>query len=300
MKNIQKTTLWTALVTPFLSDGRVDYTSLEKLLREQESSGNGILILGSTGEALNISETERKEILDFTCEQKLSVPLMAGVGGIQLEETLRWVQHLNSLPLDAYLTVTPLYAKPGAKGQTHWFAQILDASEKPCVLYNVPGRAAVSLSLEAVKTLLPHKNFYGIKEASGSPDHFTEYFLAAPQKALYCGDDALMPEFARRGSCGLISVASNVWPKETKLYVEKALSQALRPMEEALWADASASLFESSNPVPVKRLLEKLGKISFGKLRPPLCAEDLESTEKQEAANHNVHSWFKDFARKGD
>ena len=114
--NINDFPLWTALITPMSPDTSVDFESLEAILCEQEKASNGILILGSTGESLNLCEQERKDILQFTLDLKLKVPLMAGVGGTNLRETLEWVSYLNTLDLHAYLMVTPLYAKPGGLG----------------------------------------------------------------------------------------------------------------------------------------------------------------------------------------
>ncbi|NCN27375.1 4-hydroxy-tetrahydrodipicolinate synthase [bacterium] len=293
MKNIKETPLWTALITPLNTDFTVDYLSLEKILRQQESAKNGVLILGSTGEALNLSLKDRKEIIDFTLSLKLSVPLMVGVGGSDLEATLDWIGFLNSKNLDYYLCVTPLYAKPGDVGQFNWFKALLDEATSPCVLYNVPGRTACSLSLRALEMLLSHKNFVGIKEASGTPEKFFQYVQVCKNKALFCGDDGLMPKFADLGSCGLISVASNVWPDATQLYVRKALAKSLSPEEKILWKEAADTLFEASNPVPVKCLMNSLGMIDNNTLKQPLCSEDLHGLALQTQANANIAKWHK-------
>jgi 4-hydroxy-tetrahydrodipicolinate synthase len=268
MKDLSKFPLFTALITPMLEDGSIDYPSLAKLLKEQESANNGVLILGSTGEALNLNLKERKEILDFTLKQKLKIPLMAGVGGINLEETIEWVDYLETLPLDCYLLVTPLYAKPGPKGQTHWFKSLLDRVTKPCVLYNVPSRTGVALSFQTVKDLSSHKNFYGIKEASGKVEDFKKYKSNAPNAKMYSGDDGMLPDFAPHGAFGLISVASNVWPKETNEITRKCIEGT--KVNSELWKEICDCLFLVSNPVPAKILLHKLSRIKSPILRPPL------------------------------
>src|SRR5690606_19262348 len=153
----------------------------------------------------------------------------------------------------AFLLVTPHYAKPGPAGQYEWFKALMDHSNLPCMLYNVPGRTAVPMAMEAVTRLNTHKNFWAIKEASGSVDKFKEYLKAAGGKPVFCGDDALMPDFALAGSCGLVSVAGNAWPKETNLYIDQCLKKTFDAKE--LWTKASNSLFVASNPVPVKRLM---------------------------------------------
>lgn len=268
MKDLSKYPLWTALVTPMLQNGEIDYPSLKILLSEQEEAENGILILGSTGESLNLDESEKYKILKFVCDQNLKVPLMAGVGGINLKETVEWVNHLETLPIDCYLMVTPLYAKPGTVGQTHWFKTLMDISTRAVILYNVPSRTGSSLSFETVRELSSHPNFWGIKEASGSVEEFKKYRLAAPKAKVYSGDDGMLPDFAPHGAFGLISVASNVWPKKTHQVTNWCLQNA--PIDEKMWKDCCDTLFLASNPIPAKVLLNLKGKIKHPNLRAPL------------------------------
>ena len=292
--SLDQTIIWTALVTPLKQSGEVDYESLLRLLKEQEKASHGILILGSTGEALNLNEVEKKGILDFCFAQELNVPIMCGVPGIHLPTTLKWIQTLEEYPVDAYLMVTPLYAKPGDLGQYHWFKALLDASTKPSVLYNVPSRAGTPLSLNAIKKLKDHPLFWGIKEASGSVEEFKKYRRAIPHVKIYSGDDAMMPEFAREGAQGLISVASNSWPLATGHYVRKCLENRLTNEEASLWKKASDSLFTTSNPVPVKRLLKEISLIESAYCKLPLHQEDLKNTDELKEANNLVKKWLQE------
>lgn len=285
--------LWTALVTPISENGSVDFVSLEKLVKQQVEAKNGLLILGSTAEALNLKLSDKKAILEKVISLKPASPIMVGVGGHQLEECLDWLKYLETLPIHAYLMVTPLYAKPGAHGQTEWFKALMDKVTRPVMLYNVPGRTAVAMSTEAVKNLNTHKNFWAIKEASGSVEKMKEYLAAAGGKKVYCGDDALMSEFAAAGAVGLVSVASNAWPKETHLYVEKCLDKTLK--EKQMWADASNTLFIASNPVPVKRLLHLRGDITTAKMVPPLSDRDLQDNDKLLTADQQVKNWYGEY-----
>ncbi len=268
--------LWTAMITPFTPEGKVDYEDLLTLLEAQNQARNGVTILGSTGEALNIDLQTRKDIVIFCSQLKLDIPIMVGVGGSLLAETQAWVEWLNEQAIDALLVVTPLYAKPGYHGQTAWFKTLLDCTVKPCVLYNVPGRAGISLNYNCVTDLLKHPNFYGIKEASGDINTFIAYCRAAPGKVMFCGDDSLMPDFTRAGAKGLISVASNVWPEATRLYVDKNLDATF--VDTSLWRKASNALMSASNPIPVKRLLHAKELIKSAYLQPPLHANDLTDT----------------------
>jgi 4-hydroxy-tetrahydrodipicolinate synthase len=186
--------------------------------------------------------------------------------------------------------VTPIYAKPGPVGQYNWFKTLMDAVTKPVMLYNVPGRSAVAMSTEAVARLSGHKNFWSIKEASGSVEKFKEYLKAANGKAVFCGDDALMPDFALAGASGLVSVASNAWPKETNLYVQKCLNKTFD--DKQLWTDAANSLFVASNPVPVKRLMFENGKIQTALMVAPLSHEDMQDATPVLKANEQVRNWF--------
>lgn len=288
-KNI---TLWTALITPMHHDGSIDYASLEQLVRAQEQSGNGLLVLGSTGEALNLDEEEKDKILSFVIGLKPSTPIMAGIGGINLKATLATIKKYEALEgIHAYLMVTPLYAKPGAKGQEQWFRSLMDASSRACMLYNVPGRSAVALHKDAVRKLVGHKNFWAIKEASGSVDEFKGYRDAGQEKiALFSGDDALLPDFVPHAAKGLVSVAANCWPVATQLYTRQALEHSLTHAD--LWRDASGALFLASNPVPVKVLMHQKAMIQSPVLRAPLTHEDMVKEDMLFAADRNINEWL--------
>lgn len=288
--NLSPFKLWTAVVTPVNEENKIDFDSLTKIIAAQDKAQNGLLILGSTAEALNLSLSDRKSIIEHVVSLKPHSPIMVGVGGNLLEEQKQWMSYLETLNIHAYLLVTPHYAKPGPKGQYDWFKSLLDHATHPCMLYNVPGRTAVALSWEAVKKLSSHPRFWAIKEASGSLEKFKEYLLCANGKDVYCGDDALMPEFSAAGATGLISVASNSWPRETNLYVKQCLNKTLK--DKHLWADAANSLFICSNPVPVKRLMFELKMLSSAKMFPPLSHEDLSSPAPLLLAHEKVTAWY--------
>ena len=289
--NLNSHSLWTAVVTPMMDTGAVDFESLTRVVNQQVEAQNGLLILGSTAEALNLSLTDRKAIIEHVVKMKPAMPIMVGVGGNLLEEQKERITYLQGLNVHAYLLVTPHYAKPGPKGQFEWFKALMDHSTRPCMLYNVPGRTGVAMSTEAVSRLNGHRNFWAIKEASGSVEKFKEYLTAAGGKQVFCGDDALMPDFANAGSAGLVSVASNAWPRETHLYVEQCLKKTFDAKE--LWTKAANSLFVCSNPVPVKRLMFERGVIRSAKMAAPLSHEDMTSAEPVLTAHDAVTTWFK-------
>ena len=290
-KDIDSYKVWTAVITPMNHDGSVDYDSMEKLLHAQESAGNAITILGSTGEALNIDLDERKQILDFALNLNLKVPIMAGVGGINLNDQKAWINYLNKLSIDAYLLVVPLYAKPGVHGQYGWFKELLDISAKKCMLYNVPGRTAKILEYEAVNRLKDHPDFWAIKEASGSENDFAKYKKVAPNIKMMSGDDPMLPAFSKLGAEGVVSVAANAWPKATNIYAEQCSNGTFK--DHKLWDEATKALFVASNPIPVKALMHKIGKIGSATVRLPLSAEDMVKLEYLVELDQKIKMWQK-------
>jgi 4-hydroxy-tetrahydrodipicolinate synthase len=223
-ERLSETILWTALVTPFSPDGaRVDFKAAEVLLRRQEAAGNGVLLLGSTGESMALSEAEKREVVQMATALNLSVPLMVGVPNINRAQTLDWIAFCNGQGVDAFLASTPAYTKPAAQGQIGWFGDIMNAAACPVMLYNIPSRTGAVLSPQVLSALGGHQNFWAVKESSGGLDAYIDYRAAAPHVAIYSGDDNMMPAVAPFGACGLVSVASNVWPEECRAYVDSCL-----------------------------------------------------------------------------
>ena len=282
--------LWTALVTPFTDAGEVDYAILAQLVAQQQAANNGILLLGSTGEGLALTLKEQQAIVEHVCQLNPTVPLMVAVGGMNLKQQIAWVEYCNKLPIHGYLLGSPLYAKPGVIGQTHWFENLLDASDHPCMLYNVPGRSAVDIPPAVISNLKDHKNLWALKEASGDIAKFEGFRNAAPQLAIFSGDDALMPYFAQAGAKGLVSVAANAWPTQTHEFVKRSLS-GQHPNLFTDWSQAIQSLFAVANPIPVKVLMHLQGRITSPYLRPPLTHLELTQTDCISNANNTILSW---------
>lgn len=266
--------LWTACVTPFIIDGSaVDYNNLENLLRLQAEAGNGVVLLGSTGEALSLTDQERKKIVEFACQLNLPLPILVGVPSHNLYAALDWLDFCRSLPLAGYLMTTPIYTKPGIIGQTKWFETLLNKAAHPAMLYNIPSRAAVRLYTEVIANLKDHPNLKAIKDCSGTPDSALEYKLAAPAVAVYCGDDYMMPATAAVGATGLVSIAANVWPKQTRQYVQRCLQGDYA--DAKIWWQTGKALFSASNPIPVKALMKDVQLLNSDAVRLPLSLEDL-------------------------
>jgi 4-hydroxy-tetrahydrodipicolinate synthase len=283
MSKLTSTNTFTALVTPFTENEAIDYESLDRLIKEQVKAGNGLVLLGSTGEGISLSLEEKYSLLRHVCQQDLPVPILAGVGGFQIDEVLDLLKVCETLPIDGYLMVSPIYLRPGPHGQTEWFRRLLDAVSKPCMLYNVPARAGTSLAIEVLQELGEHQNLWALKEASGSLDQFRAYRDIAPNLALYCGNDDLMPQLAMEGAAGLVTVMGNTWPEETSGYVEDSLKGDYIPSTELLSAIRCVS---KANPVSVKLLLHSQGQIASPKLRAPLSEKDGSSPKEILAAKN--------------
>ncbi|MDX1592303.1 MAG: 4-hydroxy-tetrahydrodipicolinate synthase [Balneolaceae bacterium] len=283
--------LWTALITPFHEDGSVDFESLEKLVKSQEKAGNGILLAGSTGEGLALTHEEKQKIVRKVCDMKLKVPVMAGVGGYNLNEQVEWIEECNQFGADAFLLVTPLYARPGIEGQTDWFLSLMDAAKKPCMIYNIPSRTGVKMPVQVLKNIEHHERFWSVKEASGSIHDYMDFKFACPDVPLFSGDDGLLPFFSAVGCSGLVSVASNAWPEETRLYVQKCLQRDTGELVE-VWKNGSASLFSAPNPVPIKILMKEKGLIPQSVVRPPLSEKDLPGISGLMDADNKIKEWY--------
>jgi 4-hydroxy-tetrahydrodipicolinate synthase len=284
--------LWTALITPMNSDGSVNFEDLEKVVRRQSDAGNGILLIGSTGEGLALLPEEKRDIVELVIRMELNVPVMAGVGGHQLAKQKEWIQTCNDLGIDAFLLVTPLYAKPGDFGQIDWFNSLMDASEKPCMVYNIPSRTGVKLTVKVLNEIKKHDRFWSVKEASSSLADYQQFRDLCPDVSLFSGDDGLLPFLAVNGCEGLVSVSSNVWPHETGLYVEKCLNSDTKDLFP-VWKHAIESLFSAPNPVPVKLLLKEKGVIRNSFLRPPLSEKEVVSISRFIEADNQILNWYK-------
>ncbi len=283
--------LWTALVTPFLENDQIDFASLQHIATAQAQAGNGLLLLGSTGEGLALTSDEQLSIVEFVCDLQLNTPLMVAVGGYNLAEQINWLNRCNSLNIDSYLLATPLYAKPGVVGQTQWFNALLDAAKFPCMLYNVPSRSGIEIPIETVQNLQNHPNCWAMKEASGDLNKFLSYRQHCQNIELYSGEDAMLPYLVPAGAKGLVSVCANAWPVATKTYVELCLAgqtQGLFP----LWNNAVDALFCVANPIPVKVLMQQQKTISTSVLRPPLTHLELTDNTELLAFDEQINQWL--------
>jgi 4-hydroxy-tetrahydrodipicolinate synthase len=284
--------LYTACVTPFEGDDcRINYQDLKRLLHLQSAAGNGVVLLGSTGEGLSLTDMERRQLVEFACGLQLPIKIIVGVPSHNLYAALEWLEFCKAMPIDGYLMTTPIYTKPGIIGQTKWFEKLLDKAAHPAMLYNIPGRAGVALHYDSVRNLQGHARFKAIKDSSGDHTTVTKYKAAASNIAVYCGDDYMMQTMAEAGAVGLVSIASNAWPEAVRAYVEESLRQPY--LRSTLAQQIGRDLLAASNPIPIKALMKDIGLISQDKVRLPLSMDDLPS--RQTLLDHHARTVSFDF-----
>ena len=277
-----------ALATPMLKSGVVDIPTMRELLRWHKSEEtDGVVILGTTGEASCLSVEEKAEVMAVTNEEiGGKIPIIVGVGTISTASTIAATKQARLFGADAVLVVTPYYVKPSQAGLLAHFTDIADASELPLVLYNVPGRTGVDLSMETTITLSRHPMIRGLKDATGDNTRVSSMrALCGDEFRLYSGEDAMAREFVLQGGDGVISVTANIAPAAVAA-VMKAANSGDAVAAEA--ADASLAalhrdLFCEANPIPVKWALARMGLCEEG-IRLPLVPLGLEYHARLESA----------------
>ncbi len=262
----------TALVTPF-KNGEVDYDAYAKLVKRQVEAGIHFLVpLGTTGETPCLEDEEKVKILQVAKEKAGGKKLVVGAGSNSLKHTLKTMELLEPHGVDAFLIVVPYYNKPTQQGQYEYFKAVAEATDKPIVMYNVPGRTGANMTAETTLRLAEIKNIVATKEASSNYAQIAEIIKNAPKgfSVLSGNDDETLPLMAT-GAHGVISVASNVAPVEMVQLVNALAEDDLvkaRKLHYKLMP-LFKNCFVESNPIPAKAGLAALGLIE-NELRSPL------------------------------
>ncbi len=268
----------TALVTPFLPDGRLDEPALRRLLFMQlEANIDALVLLGTTGEPCTLSMEERRRVIEIGLEcVGDSIPVIVGTGSNDTRRAIEYARQAQKLGAAGQLSVTPYYNKATQSGLIRHYHAILDACPLPMILYNVPGRTGMGFTADTVAELSRHPAVAGLKEAGGNPV-FTGEILEKTHGELpvYCGnDDQILPLMAL-GSCGAISVVSNILPEKTRALTHACLAHR---MDEAQKLQLELSpliraLFLQVSPIPAKAALAMMDVI-HDELRLPLTPMD--------------------------
>lgn len=269
----------TALITPFTADGQVDYGKLRALVEKQVEGGvEGICSVGTSGESPTLSHEEHHKVIEKTIEFAAGkVKIVAGTGANATAEAVSLTRAAISMGgADASLQVTPYYNKPNAEGLYRHFMTVADLG-LPVVLYNVPGRAGKEIPLDVVARLAKHPNIVAIKEAAGSVERVSAIKNLVPDFTVLSGDDSLALPMISVGAEGVISVASNVIPREMGEMIRLALAGDFVKARayHAKYYPLFHNLFIDVNPVMVKEALWLMGRIERS-FRLPLC----ETSEK--------------------
>ena len=272
MNNINLTGCGTALITPF-KNGEVDYEAFAASVDRQVAAGIDFLVpLGTTGETPCLEDDERIKVLQVAKEHSQGLPILVGGGTNSLSHTIKSMQMLEPHGVDAFLIVVPYYNKPTPEGQYQYFKAVAESTEKPIVLYNVPGRTGVNMSAETTLRLAEIPNIVAIKEASGNKGQIEDILRNAPEGFMVLSgndDDTLW--MMERGGAGVISVASNVAPEHMSKFM-KAIQGGYREKAYKLNEELTplfTNCFVESNPIPAKAAMAAMGLIE-NELRLPL------------------------------
>ena len=273
----------TALITPFCERG-VDIEAFRRLLRFQMENGvDALIVAGTTGEGSTLTEEEFRQLMACALEEAGSrVPIIAGTGSNNTAAAIARTKLACSLGADAVLLVTPYYNKTTQRGLIAHFRAIADESTKPCILYNVPSRTGLNLAPETLAELADHPRIAGVKEASGNISQIAKMIRLCGEKiTVYSGSDDQTVPILSLGGAGVISVASNILPREMcemcdswfRGETEKAAKMQIRLL------DVMNQLMIETNPIPVKAACAALG---FGenRVRLPLVPAEEKNAEK--------------------
>jgi len=278
-----------AIVTPFKANGEVNYEKFAELIEDQIAGGtDAIIVCGTTGESSTLTHEEHLDVIKY-CVEKVAgrIPVVAGTGSNCTETAVYLSTEAEKFGVDGLLLVTPYYNKATQNGLYAHFKRIADSVKVPCILYNVPSRTGCNIAPEtAVRLCTDVENIVGIKEASGNLSQIVKLMSLADGKVdLYSGnDDQIVPLLALGGK-GVISVLSNVAPRQTHDICAKffAGDVAGSCAEQLRAIPLCNALFCEVNPIPVKMALNLMGK-EVGSLRPPLTDMEAENAAKLEKA----------------
>lgn len=286
---------FTAIVTPF-RDNRIDTEVLKALVERQiQAKISGIVPIGTTGESPTLTNEERRVVLETIVKQcRKRVLIIAGCGSNSTAKAISTTKEAQQIGADASLQVAPYYNKPNQEGLYRHFSAIADAVDLPMVLYNIPGRSGVNISVETTLRLFAHQNIIAIKEASNDLPQIMELISSLPveqDRFVLSGEDSLAYLVVALGGHGVVSVAANLFPERVTEMIHSALQgqyqKALRAHYQLL--PLFQACFYDTNPIPIKYMLAQQGLLRPG-YRLPLTAPSQAVAEKIDAALSRVAS----------
>ena len=279
-----------ALVTPMDEDGAIDWQAFKDLIEWHINSGSsGLVMVGTTGESATLDVAEHVQVIENAVKTADGrIKIIAGTGANSTKEAIYLTNSAKSAGADAALLVTPYYNRPSQEGLYRHYSYIADEVNLPQILYNVPSRTGCDLLTPTVLKLVPHDNVVGLKDATGDLGRLEETLsglskLNRNEFLLYSGDDPTATQFILKGGSGTISVTANIVPLQIAKICTEALSgdnQIATKLDLEL-KELNEILFVESNPIPVKWILNRLGRIPGG-LRLPLVELDSKFHDKTE------------------
>ena len=292
MKNTIFTGAGVAIVTPMNADGSINFDVLGENIEYQIANGtDAIIICGTTGESSTMTDEEHVECIRY-CIEKVNkrVPVIAGTGSNDTKYAIDLSKQAEALGADALLVVTPYYNKTSQRGLIAHFTAIADSVNIPIILYNVPSRTGVNIALDTYVTLSKHKNIVAVKEASGNISAIAKIIEKCGNDLdVYSGnDDQIVPIMALGGK-GVISVLSNVAPKETHEIAQYCLDNNIAKGAEMQikYLDLANNLFIDVNPIPVKEAMNLMG-MNAGECRLPLVKMEQSKIDTLKASLKNA------------
>ena len=278
-----------ALVTPFKENGEVNYEKLEEIVEEQIAGGtDSIIVCGTTGEASTMSHEEHLDVVGYVCKVTgKRIPVIAGTGSNCTETAVYLSAEAQRRGADGLLLVSPYYNKATQNGLKAHFKAVADAVKIPILLYNIPGRTGVTILPQTIAGLCKNvENIVGVKEASGNFSAIATLMNLADGKVdLYSGNDDQIVPLLSLGGKGVISVLSNVAPRQTHdicaAYFEGDTARSAKLQLDAI--PLITELFAEVNPIPVKAAMNLMGR-NVGPLRLPLTEMEPQNQEKLKAA----------------
>lgn len=282
MKKLPFTGSGVAIVTPFDENG-IDYEKFGEIIETQiQNKTDAIVVCGTTGEASTMPNEEHIEAIKYTVEKAAGrVPVIAGTGSNDTPHAVMLTKVAEEVGADAVLSVTPYYNKANKSGLINHFKAIAEAVSIPVILYNVPSRTGMNISIDVLKELAKVENIVAIKEASGNVSYTAQVAKEVPELWIYSGNDDMIVPVMSLGGKGVISVVANILPEETHnicaFYESGNVKEALKLQLDML--DVINNLFIEVNPVPIKTAMNLLG-YKVGNLRPPLGEMEILNLEK--------------------
>jgi len=278
-----------ALVTPFTKDNRVDDAALEKLVDFHVKNGSdGIVPCGTTGESATLDYEEHEHVIEVCVRAaRKRTPVVAGTGSNSTQEAIDMSRKAKKLGADGLLLVSPYYNRPTQKGLYLHFKAIAEAVDLPIILYNIASRTGVNIEPETTARLVKDcKNIIGMKEASGSLDQMARTRLLCGEKlTMLSGDDSLTLPLMAIGGEGIISVVSNIIPRDVKAMVDAFVKGDIRKAQSLHYKmlPLVKAVFIETNPIPVKTAMGLMGLCEPG-MRLPMCPMAEENLAKLKTA----------------